>query len=88
MLTQDQIETLIADSVCINNCIPSGFQLAVLIYLASQIASGGGGGGGLAGTGAPSAAATAGTTYYDISTGDFWVNRDGTATGWDELLSS
>lgn len=46
-MTTDQIETLVADAVCINSCIPQGMQLAVLIYLASQIvASGGTGGGG------------------------------------------
>lgn len=45
-MTTEQIETLVADAACINSCIPPGFQLAVLIYLADQIAAGGGTSGG------------------------------------------
>ena len=37
--------TLMANAVCIDRCIPDGMKMSVLIYLASQITSGGGGGG-------------------------------------------
>lgn len=66
----------------------TGFLLEMgLLFL---IASGGGigGGAGLVGNGPPTAAATAGTTYLDKISENFWVNSDGTASGWVELIGS
>ena len=46
-------------------------------------------GGGLVGSGSPQGivSASAGTTYYDKTAGQFWVNQDGTINGWIELIS-
>ena len=82
MLTKDQIAVLIADSVCINSCIPPGFQLAVLIYLASQIAANGGTGSGATfadyGGGAPTFTPSAGTGLaVDTSDGTLWEYYNG-----------
>ena len=55
----------------------------------ANVGSSSGGGGGLSGSGSPSGTvAAAGTTYFDKSTGNFWVNQDGTGTGWVELIGS
>ena len=42
---------------------------------------------GLTGSGAPTAAANKGTTYYDTVGEVFYVNSDGTATGWTLLVT-
>ena len=84
MITQDQIAVLIADSACINSFIPPGFQLAALIYLASQIVANGGTGTGSGATfdnyagGAPTFTPASGTGLaVDTSDGTLWEYYNG-----------
>lgn len=80
MLTQAQISTLVADSVCINSCIPQGMQLAVLIYLASQIVANGGTGGG--GTGTPDFITVAGPPTNTPGATDSHIVVDSNGQQW------
>jgi hypothetical protein len=81
-------DALVQAAACLNNCIPPGMQLAVLVYLATQIVSGGGGGG--AGTTVvtvnPSTAATQGSLQFNKTNNSLWINEDGTAGGWVQLI--
>ncbi len=85
-------QTLLDNATCLDQCIPDGSKMSVLISLACQIVEQGGtggGGGGESGTGSPEGVVTAepGTTYLDISTGNFWAKQSGSGnTGWIQLI--
>lgn len=88
-MTSDEIKSLLDDARCVNNCVPAGFQLALLIALIwDGVQSGGFAGGGGSGEmqsanygGAqPNWTPASGTGIaFDISDGAQWNYWSG---GW------
>jgi hypothetical protein len=83
-MTSDQIETLIADAVCINSCIPPGMQLAVLIALLDQIVTSGGPGGinNFAGSGPPT------TQVPTNGAGTYWDYTNSIQYQWNPISAT
>lgn len=85
------IEEIISGAVCYQCKIPTGYQGAALIFLASQIVAGGGGGSGtnnLSGSGSPVGVVTpdyVGQSYTDLTTPGFWTSTGATSANWLQI---
>lgn len=86
------VQSLISDACASGfTCLDSRSREAVLLQLLCNLAAAASGSsGGLAGSGSPEGVVTApvGTTYYDTTSGSFYVKRTGTGnTGWQVLIT-
>lgn len=72
-------------AACIDQCIPDGEKLAVLIYIFNQILTNGPAGSPLHGTGSPLGVVTPsviGQSYYDTSGNELWMSNGFGAFNW------
>lgn len=89
-MTRDEIQTLVAESSCVANCMTFKQLLAAQVVLLDSGAGGGGGGGGAGGTfttgaGSPEGVETGvpGDRYGDTNTGTLYTKWSGSGnTGW------
>jgi hypothetical protein len=83
------IETILSNA-CSNGFLQAAntdpkLAKALMLQLLCNISSGGTGGGGTVGTGAPTGTPTAGTTYLDTATNNFWVYN---GSAWVEIVGN
>jgi hypothetical protein len=86
-MTANQIANAAAKA-CFNCSDDRSFAVQALYLLNVIAGSGGGGSNPAAGVVNPngSVSAASGATYYNKANATFWVNQDGTNTGWVQLI--